>query len=80
MGINSHIRASLVAQSVKRLSAMQETRVPPLDQEHPLEKEMSTHSSFLPGNFMDRGAWWATIQGVTKSQTRLSDQSHTTHA
>ena len=22
---------------------------------------------------MDRGAWWATIHGVTKSQTRLSD-------
>ena len=23
-------------------------------------------------NFMDRGAWWATIHGVTKSQTQLS--------
>ena len=23
-------------------------------------------------NPMDRGAWWATIHGVTKSQTRLS--------
>ena len=22
---------------------------------------------------MDRGAWWATVHGVTKSQTRLSD-------
>ena len=22
---------------------------------------------------MDRGAWWATVQGVSKSQTRLSD-------
>ena len=22
---------------------------------------------------MDRGAWWATVRGVTKSQTRLSD-------
>ena len=21
------------------------------------------------GNSMDRGAWWATVQGVTKSQT-----------
>ena len=27
-------------------------------------------------NAMDRGAWWATVQGVAKSQTRLSD-SHT---
>ena len=22
-------------------------------------------------NLMDRGAWWATVHGVTKSQTRL---------
>ena len=25
------------------------------------------------GNLMDRGAWQATVHGVTKSQTRLSD-------
>ena len=24
-------------------------------------------------NLMDRGAWWATVHGVTKSRTRLSD-------
>ena len=24
-------------------------------------------------NSMDRGAWWATAQGLTESQTRLSD-------
>ena len=24
-------------------------------------------------NSMDRGAWWATVHGVTKSQTRLSN-------
>ena len=24
-------------------------------------------------NPMERGAWWATVHGVTKSQTRLSD-------
>ena len=24
-------------------------------------------------NPMDRGAWWATVHGVTNSQTRLSD-------
>ena len=24
-------------------------------------------------NPMDRGAWWATVHGVTKSQTQLSD-------
>ena len=26
-------------------------------------------------NPMDRGAWWATVHGVAKSQTRLSDSS-----
>ena len=24
-------------------------------------------------NSMDKGAWWATVQGVTKSLTQLSD-------
>ena len=28
-------------------------------------------------NLMDRGAWWATIHGVTKSQTRLKQLSNT---
>ena len=26
-----------------------------------------------PENLVDRGAWWATVQGVAKSRTRLSD-------
>ena len=30
-------------------------------------------------NSMDRGAWWATVHRVTKSQTRLSDLA-CTHA
>ena len=41
------IWASLVAQTVKRLPKMQETRVQFLGQEDPLEKEMATHSSTL---------------------------------
>ena len=36
-----------VAQTVKRLPAMQETRVQFLGQEDPLEKEMAPHSSIL---------------------------------
>ena len=40
-------RASLVAQTVKHLPAMQETQVRSLDQEDPLEKGMATHSSTL---------------------------------
>ena len=39
--------ASLVAQTVKDLSAMQETRVRSLGWEDPLEKEMAAHSSIL---------------------------------
>ena len=38
-------RASLVAQTVKRLSTMQETQVQSLGWEDPLEKEMAIHSS-----------------------------------
>ena len=37
-----------MAQTVKRLPAIQETRVPSLGWEGPLEKEMATHSSTLP--------------------------------
>ena len=39
--------ASLVAQSVKNLPAVQETRIWSLGWEDPLEKEMATHSSIL---------------------------------
>ena len=39
--------ALLVAQTVKRLSAMQETRVRSLGWEDPLEKEMATHFSII---------------------------------
>ena len=39
--------ASLIAQLVKNLPAMQETRVRFLGQEDPLEKEMATHPSIL---------------------------------
>ena len=40
--------ASLVAQMVKNLPAMQETWVQTLGREDPLEKEMATYSSILP--------------------------------
>ena len=39
--------ASLVAQWVENLPAMQETRFGSYGQEDPLEKEMATHSSIL---------------------------------
>ena len=40
-------QASLVAQRLKHLPAMQETQVQSLGQKDPLEKEMATHSSIL---------------------------------
>ena len=69
-----YVWASLVAQLVKNLPAVQETWVQSLGQEDPLEKEMATHSSILARRIpMDRGTWWATDHGVTESQTWLSD-------
>ena len=65
--------ASLVAQILKNLSAMQKTWVQSLDWEDSLEKGMATHSSPCLKNPMDRGVLQATVHGVTKTQTRLSD-------
>ena len=45
--LKDHSGAFLVAQTVKRLPAMWETRVQSLCWEDPLEKEMATHSSIL---------------------------------
>ena len=68
------LQKTLVVQKVKHLPAMRETWIQSLDQEDPLEKEMATHSSTL--------AWeipWteepgrATVHGVTKSRTQLSN-------
>ena len=63
-----------MAQMVKNLPAMQETQVQHLSQEDPSEKEIATHSSILAQeNAMEIGAWQATVHGVAKSQTLLSD-------
>ena len=66
--------ASLVAQSVKHLPAVQETQVCFLHEEDALEKDMATHSSILawkiswteePGGLQSMGS--------QRSQARLSD-------
>ena len=59
---------SLVAQMVKNLPAMQETQVqsPGEENGNPLQY------SFLEDP-MDRGAWLATVHGVTKDETQLRD-------
>ena len=59
---------------VKNPPTMQETWVLFLGQEDPLEKGRATHSSILAWRIpIDRGAQWATVHGVAKSQTPLSD-------
>ena len=59
---------------VKKLPAMQETLVLSLSWEDLLEEDMATPSSILAWRIpMDRGALQATVHGVTKSPTRLSD-------
>ena len=59
--------ASLVAQMVKHLPAVQETRVQSLVWEDPLEHGMATHSSIFAWRIpMDRGAWWAALHGGHK--------------
>ena len=66
--------ASLVAQRVKNPLAVRETWIQSLGWEDPLEEGMATHSSILAWRIpLDRGAWWATVHGVTKSQTQLHD-------
>ena len=68
-----HFGASLVAQMLKLLPAMQETWVQSLGREDPLKKEMAAHSNVL--------AWripWTEKPGrlqsmESQSQTQLSD-------
>ena len=61
--------ASLVVQTVKNPPVMWETWVQSLGWEDPLEESKATHSSILAWRIpMDKGAWWAIVYGVTKSQ------------
>ena len=68
--------ASLVTETVKHLFyfAMRETRVRFLGWEDPLEKGNGNPRQYsCLENSTDRGAWWATVHEVAKSQTRLSN-------
>ena len=63
---------------VKSLPAVQETHLPSLGQEVPLEKERATFSSILAWkNPLDGVALRDTAHRVTKSWTRLSDFTFT---
>ena len=67
------VRASLVAQVVKRLTAMWEARIQSLGWEDPLEKEMATHSSTLAWK-IPRTEEPGRLQSMeSQSQVQLSD-------
>ena len=63
--------ASLVAQTVKNLPAIQKTQVGSLGQQDPLEKEMATEASILAWKipWTEKPVGWATVHGVAKSLT-----------
>ena len=68
------LQASLVALMIKNLPAMRETQVRSLSQEDsPGEGNGNPLQYFRMENSMDGGAWWATVHGVAKRQTQLSD-------
>ena len=52
---------------------MQEMWVLSLGQEDPLEKEMATHFSFCARKSHGQRTWWATIIGITKSRSQVSN-------
>jgi len=61
---------SLVVQTVKNPPPMRETWVLSLNWDDSLEEGMATHSNILAWRIpMARGAWRATVHGVTKGQT-----------
>ena len=62
-----------MTQIVKNLPAILETWVQFLGWEDSLEEYMAIYSSILAWRLpMDRGAWWATVHGVTKTWTQLN--------
>ena len=71
LGHREYVWASLVALMVKNLPAKQEMWVQ--SQEDPLEKEMATHSSILPGEFHGQRSLSGDSPWGHKSQRRLND-------
>ena len=67
--IRAKLSASMVAQIVKNLPAMQENPVPSIPGlgRSPEEENGNPLQYSCLGNPKDRGAWWATAHGVAKS-------------
>ena len=67
--------AKLMAQTVKHLPTMQETRVQSLGREDPLEMEMTTHSVPLPG----KSQGWRNVVGYRPCGLKESDTTEWLH-
>ena len=75
MYANSYTRASLVAQRLKHLPAMQETWVRSLGQEDPMEKEVATHSSILENPMDGESHGWRSLVGYSPWGRTESDMT-----
>ena len=61
------------AQTVKNLPAKRFDGFDPWVGKIPWRRAWQPTPVLLPGESLDRGAWWVTVHGVTKGQTRLND-------
>ena len=71
--MNRHL-ASLVAQKVKNLPTVQEIQVQYLVGRIPWSRTWQPIPIFLPEESHGQRSWQATVHGVTKNQTQLSNQ------
>ena len=71
LACNLRLGASLVAQTVKNLPAVQETQVLSLDWENPLEMEMAIHPSILAW----RIPWTEDPGGLQSTGHKKSDKT-----
>ena len=62
-------RASQMTQHKESTCQRKRHGFDPWVRKDPLEKGMAPTPVFLPGESMDRGAWWAIIHGVTELDT-----------
>ena len=78
-----HLRGLPSGSAVKNPPAVQETqetlRFNRCIRKIPWRRAWKPTPVFLLENSMDRGAWWATVHGVSKNWTRLSQTQLTLH-
>ena len=75
--VEKHPRASQVASSKESACQYRRRRLDPWDRKVSWRKKWQPTQYSCMENSMERGAWWATVRRVTKSQTRLSHWTHT---